>query len=291
MTTCIYIIVKKFKGLHVKNIKIKEILKIKEEKEIYTKAIVTNVQTKLSKQGTKIYFIEITDELGKITVCLLPEYFEQEIKIYAHEPIVNDELKPKYKINDNLDLSNFVRVPSSMKIKCVMSKDMNSMNYFLCNIQKSKKITFRYKTDYLPKKSDNIIKTRESIENIHRVENYKGYIDYKIALGNVSLFEELCFQDNRAEITLYNLDEEIVDIYKQIFEFIANGGYLIYHTAGIVKRHSPEETRRLAYKRKILSDLRGIFHGCFFDRVKHEEELEICSLIFDERIRLRNKFI
>lgn len=104
-------------------------------------------------------------------------------------------------------------------------------------------------------------------------------------MKNVSLFEELSFQDYSAEITIYNLDEEIIDVYKKIFDFIANGGYLIYHTSGIVKRHSPEKSRRLAYERKILKDLKQIFYGCFGRSVNYEQEKEICFLIFDERVR------
>jgi len=83
-----------------KNIKLKEILKINDEQEVYTKATITGITSKISKKGFAFYFIEIADELKTITVCLSPEYFEQEIKIYAHEPITDDELKPKYKIND-----------------------------------------------------------------------------------------------------------------------------------------------------------------------------------------------
>lgn len=272
-----------------KNIKIKEILSIKEEKEIYTKAIIASIQTKISRHGVTYYFLEIADELRKLTVCLSPEYFEQEIKTYANEPITNDECKPRYKVNDNLELIYFINKPCSMKIKCVMSKDMSSMNYFLCTIQKPNKMTFKYVTGTLNREVGSIVQTKECIEAIHNIENYKGYIDYKIALENVSLFEELCFQNNSAEITLYNLDEEIVDIYKQIFEFIANGGYLIYHTAGIVKRHSPEKARRLAYERKKLSDLKQIFHGCFVRSVNYAREKKICSLIFDERNRLNRE--
>jgi len=223
-----------------KNIKLKEILNINQEQEVYTKATMTSITTKISKNGIAFYLIEIADELKTITICLSPEYFEQEIKIYTHKPITDHELKPKYKINDSLELVNFIETPSSMRIKCVMSEDMSSMHYFLCDIQKSKKITFSYKIDKLPKKYKNIIETRESIENIHMIDNYQDLIDYKIALENVSSFEELCFQDSNAEITLYNLNEEIIDIYKQIFEFIANGGYLIYHSGGIVKCHSPD---------------------------------------------------
>jgi len=85
--------------------------------------------------------------------------------------------------------------------------------------------------------------------------------------------------------------QEIVDTYKHIFEFIANGGYLIYHTGGIVKRHSQEKTRRLAYERKMLSDLKQIFHGCFVRSINYEQEKEICSLVFDERNRLNRDFI
>ena len=271
----------------MKNIKIKEILKIKDEKEIYTKAIITGITTKISKKGITFYIIEIADELRKITVCLSPEYFEQEIKTYANEPVGNHKVEPRYKVNDNFELINFINKPCSMKIKCVMSKDMSSMNYFLCSIQEANKMTFRYITDKLSNEANNIIKNKECIEDIHNIKNYKGYIDYKIALENVSLFEELSFQDNSAEITLYNLDEKIVDVYKQIFEFITNGGYLIYHTGGIVKRHSPEKTRRLAYERKMLSDLKQIFHGCFVRSVNYKQEKEICSLIFDERDRLK----
>ena len=152
-------------------------------------------------------------------------------------------------------------------------------------------MTFKYVSGTLNREDSSIIQNKKCIENIRNIENYKGYIDYKIALENISLFEELSFQDNSAEITLYNLDEEIVDIYKQIFEFIANGGYLIYHSGGIVKRHSPEKTRRLAYERKTLSDLKQIFHGCFGRSVNYSQEKEICSLIFDERDRLNREYI
>lgn len=271
------------------NIKIKAILNIKDEKEVYTKAIITGITTKISRKGITFYIIEIADELRKITVCLSPEYFEQEIKTYANKPIIGHTREPRYKVNDNLELINFINKPCCMKIKCVMSEDNSSIKYFLCSIQEAKKMTFRYITENLSTEANNMIQTKEYIEDIHNIENYKGYIDYKIALENVSLFEELCLQDNCAEITLCNLDEEIVDIYKQIFEFIANGGYLIYHSGGIVKRHSPEKTRRLAYERKILSDLKQIFHGCFVRSVNYKQEKEICSLIFDERDRLNRE--
>jgi len=267
-----------------KNIKIKEILNIKEEKDIYTKATITDIVTKVTKKGMKFYIITIADELKKLTVCLAPEHFEQEIKKYPDEPITDDG--PKLKINDDLKLSNLIGVSSSMKIKCAMSKDKSSMNYFLCSIQESKKIKFKYKTDSLPEEANYIVKNRESLENMHNTENYEGHMDYKIALENVSLFEELCFQDISAEIILYNLDEERIDIYKQIFEFIANGGYLIYHTAGVLKRHSPKKTRELNYKSLVLNDLKQIFHGCFVRAVNFEKEQEISSLIFDERVRL-----
>jgi len=268
------------------NIKIKEILNIKEEKEIYTKATITDIVTKITKTGIQFYIITIADELKILTVCLAPEYFEQEIKKYPSEPITDDG--PILKINDDLKLSDLKGVSSSMKIKCVKHKNKNYMNYFLCNIEKTKKLIFKYETDSLPNESNYIIKTRESLENIHDAENYEGHIDYKIALENISLFEELYFQDISAEITLYNLTEEIIDIYKQIFEFIANGGYLISHTAGIVKRHSPEKTRELKYKRKVLKDLKHFFHGCFVRSINFEKEQEISSLIFDERVRLLN---
>jgi len=271
----------------MENIKIQEVLNIKDEKEIYTKAIITAITTKISKKGITFYIIEITDELRKLTVCLSPEYFEQEIKTYASKPITGHTRESRYKVNDNLELINFINKPCSMKIKCVMSKDMSSMNYYLCTIQKPNKMTFKYVTGKLNREPSNILETKECIEDINNIENYKGYIDYKIALENVSLFEELSFQDNSAEITLYNLDKEIVDIYKQIFEFLANGGYLIYHSGGIVKRHSSEKTRRLAYERKMLSDLKQIFHGCFVRSVNYKQEREICSLIFDERERLK----
>jgi len=268
------------------NIKIKDILNNKEEKEIYTKATITDIVTKITKKGVQFYIITIADEFKQLTVCLAPEYFKQEIKEYPHKPITDDE--PKYQINDDLKLSDFMGASSSLKIKCVMSKDKSSMNYFLCSIQASKKIKFKYKTDSLPKEANYIVKNRESLEKIHNIRNYKGYMDYKIALENVILFEELCFQDISAEIILYNLDEERIDMYKQIFEFIANGGYLIYHTAGVVKRHSPEKTRELKYKRQVLNDLKQIFHGCFVRAVNFEQERKICSLIFNERVRLLN---
>jgi len=270
----------------MKNIKIKEILNIKEEKEVCTKATITAVTTKVSRKGITFYIIEIADELRKIKICLSPEYFEQKIQTYANEPITNHTVEPRYKVNDNLELIDFINKSSSMKIKCVMSEDNNSMSYFLCAIQKPNTMRFKYITGTLNEGASSIIQNKESIEDIHGVKNYKGYVDYKVALENVSLFEELCFQNSNAEITIYNLDEDIVDIYKQIFEFIVNGGYLIYHSGGIVKRHSPEKTKELVYKREILGDLKQIFHGCLIGSANYKREKEICSLIFNERIRM-----
>jgi len=271
----------------MKNIKLKELLNIKDEKEVYTKAVITSIETKVSKKGIQLYFIEINDDLEKMTIYMFPEYFEQEMKIYPNKPVQYSEIKQRYKVNDNLELINFMNKPSIMKIKCLISDNKRSMDYLLCNIQKSHKMTFKYKTDNLPKESSNIIRTKECIENIQYIKNYQGDIDYKFALENITLFEELSFQDNKAEITLYNLDQGLVDIYKQIFEFIANGGYLIYHSGGIVKRHKPEQARRLAYKRRLLSDLKQVYHTCFRRKsANYEEEQKICSLIFDERDRL-----
>ena len=273
-----------------KNMKIKEILSIKDEKEVYTKAIITSIETKVSRKGIEFYYLEVADELKKTTVCLLPKHFEQEMKIYPNNPVQYLKFKQRYKVNDNLELINFINKPSIMKIKCVMSRNKRSMNYFLCNIQKPHKMTFKYKTDNLPKESSSIIRTKECIENIQHIKNYQGYIDYKFALENITLFEELSFKNINAEITLYNLDKGLIDIYKQIFEFIANGGYLIYHSGGIVKRNKPEQARRLAYKRRLLSDLKQVFHGCLGKQsANYEEEQKICSLIFDERDRLTRK--
>lgn len=158
----------------MENIKIKEILNIKEEKEAYTKAIITAITTKVSRQGVTYCFLEIADELRKITVCLSPEYFEQEIKIYLNKPITNDEQKPRYNINNSLELINFIKISSSMKIKCVMSKDMDTMNYFLCSTRKPNKMLFKYVTGTLNGGASSIIQDKESIKDIHSIENYKG---------------------------------------------------------------------------------------------------------------------
>jgi len=246
-----------------KNIKIKEILNIKEEKEVYTKAIITSIETKVSREGIVFYYLKVIDGLKNITVCLSPEHFEQEIKIYPNKQAQYLEFKQRYKINDNLELIDFINKPSIMKIKCVMSRKKRSMNYFLCNIQKSNKMTFKYQIDNPPKEAKNIILTKECIKNIQNIQNYQGYIDYKFALENVTLFEELSFQNSNAEITLYNLNQELVDIYKEIFEFIANGGFLIYRTGGIIKYREPEKARKLAYKKRLLSDLKQVFMDAF----------------------------
>ena len=97
--------------------KIKETLSIKDEKEVYTKAIITSIETKVSKKGIQIYFIEITNELEKMTIYLFPEYFEQEMKLYPNKPVQYSEFKQRYKVNDNLELINFINKPSIMKIK------------------------------------------------------------------------------------------------------------------------------------------------------------------------------
>jgi len=134
----------------------------------------------------------------------------------------------------------------------------------------------------------NIIETKECIENIAKNKYFEGYIDYRFALKNITLFEKLVQDNIKAEITIVNLHDEIIDTYKKIFDFIAKGGNLIYHTAGIVKKHTPQKTKELSVKREILKDMKHIWHGCIIGDVStYYEERKICSLIFNERQRLK----
>jgi sulfur carrier protein ThiS len=136
--------------------------------------------------------------------------------------------------------------------------------------------------------SKNIINTKECIKNIDRSKNFQGDIDYRFALQNITLFENLAQSNIKTEITIVNLHDEIIDTYKDIFNFIANGGKLIYHTFGIVKKQKPQTIKKLATKREILKDLKHVWHGCIIEaNSDFYEERKICSLIFKERQRLK----
>ena len=271
----------------MKNIRIKAIQEIQDELVLYTKATITHINTKITRKGIVFYTIVITDGLKKITVWILPKYFEQEMPAYKNKS-VDDYGHPNYKINDKIDLINFINIHSSMKLKCVKSKDMLSMDYFLLRIEKEKIMTFKYTTTNEINKNSDILSTKKNIEDIQNFENYKGYIDYKIALENISIFEELVFQNTTAEIIIYNLDEEMLETYKKIFNFIANGGNLIYHKGGIVKRLTLKRQQELKYKKELLKDMRFRFHGCFVGSGNYTQEHEICSLIFEERDKFQN---
>lgn len=79
----------------------------------------------------------------------------------------------------------------------------------------------------------------------------------------------------------------LVDIYKQIFKFITNCGYLIYHIGGQIQRYTLEQRKKLVRKRKLLSNLKQVFHRCLRrPSINYEQEQKICSLIFNERNRL-----
>ncbi len=269
----------------IQNIRIKAIQEIKDETIFYTKATITKIEKKISRKRITFYNIAITDGLKKTTVCLSPEHFEQDIQDY--EKKILDDYEPCYRINDEIDLSNFINIPCSMKLKCIQSKDTSTMNYFLLEINKVKSMSFKYTNNSKANKAANIMCNKEDIENIQSTEIYTGSIDYRIALENISIFEELVFQDKAAEIIIYNLDNEILDVYKKIFDFIARGGNLIYHVGGIIKKQTPEKIQSLKYEKELLKDIRYRFFGCFGGFGNFNEEREICSIIFNERDRLK----
>lgn len=140
-------------------------------------------------------------------------------------------------------------------------------------------LKFYYKTDNQTD-DKNIINTKECIENISNTKYYQGYIDYRFALENITLFEKLVTENIKAKITIIKLHDEILDTYKNIFDFIASGGNLVYHYGGIMKKHKPVTEKKLAMKRELLKDIRHRRHGCIIGNLpNYEIEKEICSIM------------
>ena len=149
-------------------------------------------------------------------------------------------------------------------------------------------LEFQYSTDELTD-SENIIKTQHQLRLIRNAE---VYIDYKLALESVIVFEKLVAKNVKANITIINLEPEFVETYRTIFTFIANGGHLIFHDImGIAKKPTPEKKKERELAKMLLWDLDYKFHGCLVSSPNFSAERDVCMLILNERKRLSDTLI
>ena len=138
------------------------------------------------------------------------------------------------------------------------------------------KLKFKYTTDIV-ENSDDILDLNQHLT-----------LDYKLALENISFFQKKVGTLKKdCTILIGNIDKDKLEDYRLIFNYISDGGDLIYHYGGIVKKPSLKKKKRDALIRKTLKDFRFMWHGCIGIRTKHYfKEKKICELILN--IRLEN---
>ena len=149
------------------------------------------------------------------------------------------------------------------------------------NINKRKGIfIFDYTTDIV--EGSEIISSE--ILNIDR----EIILDYKLALENICIFHGLVGTlKYNCSVLIVNLDEELVESYRLIFDYIANGGDLIYHSGGIVKKLSFEEKRKRTLINKVMKDFKQRRHGCIIvNTPNYIREREISELVLNIRLKI-----
>lgn len=111
---------------------IKDIVKLKENKIVETEGLISNISTKITRDGATYYSLDISDGVNKIEVWISPLYFEQEMKVYEPKPVGT---KISRAINDTLDLDELTKTPSKVKLWCVLWTDNLTMLYYIFNIE------------------------------------------------------------------------------------------------------------------------------------------------------------
>jgi len=117
--------------------------------------------------------------------------------------------------------------------------------------------------------------------------NKEFTLDCKSALENLYIFHALVGTlKYNYSVLIGNLDEDLLDSYRLIFSHIADGGDLIYHYGGIVKKLSFEQKKENALIKEILKDFKYKGHGCLVSRTqKYLKEKEIAELVLSIRLK------
>ena len=111
-------------------------------------------------------------------------------------------------------------------------------------------------------------------------------IHWKLALENITCFEEYVNTNKSVKVNIYGLNHSKIKSFEKIFHFISDWGHLIYHNRmGLMKKQSPEKKQKLKQKAELLSDLDYKGYAClgFKSTIRIENEREICELIYQER--------
>jgi len=151
------------------------------------------------------------------------------------------------------------------------------------NINKRKGIfIFEYTTDIV--EGSKIISSE--ILNVDR----ELILDYKLALEIICVFHGLVGTlKYNCSVLIGNIDEELVESYRLIFDHIADGGDLIYHYGGIVKNLSFEEKRKRTLINKVMKDFKYRRHGCLMVKTpNYIKEREISELVLSIRLKILN---
>ena len=214
----------------------------------------------VSRKRVDFYFYNLRDNSGMIEAKFLP-----------------DVLMRKY---------DFSKKVLRLKIN-IKKRSRNTKLYSLVDFKsfKKRKLKFILTTDC--EALGNTLFSKEELEK-NVCDNIS--IHWQLALENITYFEKIVDDNKKVTVTIYGLNEDQVERYRKIFQFVSEWGHLVYHNRmGIIKKHkSLEKTKRLRLKAKLLKDLDYKGYACIGPKQdqKFIEEQEICNLIYEERMVL-----
>ncbi len=155
------------------------------------------IATKLTRQGSCFYICELRDKSGKIEFV-----FQSEFPIARYD---------------------FTKHSIRLHIQ-IEKRAQNSKVYVLTRYQafQKSKVSFVCSTDEKPCFTE--IKSKDVL----LVNNHKRFsIHWKLALKNITYFEEYVNDSKTIEVHVYGLDLSKIKSFKKIFQFISEWGHLI----------------------------------------------------------------
>ena len=229
-----------------------------------------NTDLSISKISEKLN-VDRENILQIIEKMLIANDLENEYKLDS----ISDKIK-EYSFNSYIDQSIAFRIASKINMKREL-KD----NFLVLENNPYAHLIFEYSCEQV----DDISFSRNAIINLSN----NLIIDYNHALEYVTLFETRVKELSQSyTVTIVNLNEDILVTYKTIFDYVANGGSLVYHDMrGIPKKLYGNKKYLPNAKKELLCDLEYCMHGdIVFIGTKIKREEYISMLILQERLKL-----